>query len=90
MLLWAVGVCCLVGVGCGPTFDDMVINEESGEQVRLVLIDRIVNNTDLNEEQKRQQLRDAGVTDPDLIDLLIPVCPDSWGLFRLDPPFHRG
>jgi len=56
--------------GCFPPFNDVIVGE-NGEQIRLVLLSTIVDNPDLLEEEKRQQIRDLGITDEVLIDLLI-------------------
>ena len=57
-------------VGCGPPYLD-VLESASGEQIRLNDVIRIVGSAELSEEQKRQALLDLGVTDEDLIQLLI-------------------
>jgi hypothetical protein len=60
---------------CPPPYlqdgNDIVLTDEEGNQIRLVQIERIVNDDDLTEEEKRQALEDLGITDDDLIDLLI-------------------
>jgi len=66
-----VGVALLVlaAGGCPPT--ENVVSNAQGQSIRLTAIDRIVQNNDLSEEQKRQGLRDLGITDDELIELLL-------------------
>ena len=55
---------------CAAPYDDALV-AENGDQIRLVSIERIVSDPDLTEEQKREALEGLGITDEDLIDLLI-------------------
>ncbi len=65
ILAGCVGLC-----GCQPPFND-VLEGANGVQIRLTAVDKILNNPDLTEEEKRQALRDLGITDEDLIDALL-------------------
>jgi len=61
----------VIGTGCGsPPFNDVLVGP-NGEQIRTDPIKRIFNNPDLTEEEQRQALRDLGITDEGLIDLLV-------------------
>ena len=61
----------LVGLaaGCGATFASLT--NDSGEEIRLTAITRITNDSTLTDEQKREALRDLGITDEDLLDMLV-------------------
>lgn len=60
---------------CPPPYlqegNDIVLVDEDGNQIRLVQIERIVGDNELTEEEKRQALKDLGITNDELIDLLI-------------------
>jgi hypothetical protein len=61
----------VTGTGCkGPPFNDVLV-DSNGEQIRSPEIQRIFDNPDLTEEEQRQALRDLGITDESLIDLLV-------------------
>lgn len=55
--------------GCGPSYDDLL--EGLNGSIRLETVTEIVNDPDLDEDEKRQALRDLGITDEELIDLLV-------------------
>jgi|GEM_PF-1209397 len=69
------GLFALLAGGCPPT--ENVVTDPSGQSIRLTSIDRIVTNPDLSEEQKRQGLRDLGITDEELIDFLLQEGDDT-------------
>ena len=59
----------LAAGGCPPI--ENVLSNAEGQSIRLSAIDDIVQNRNLTEEQKRQGLRDLGITDDALIELLL-------------------
>lgn len=63
-------VATVLGPGCGPTYDFLLLDGQ-GDEIRLVQIDRIVNDADLTDEQKRDLLRDLGITDDQVIEQLL-------------------
>ena len=73
MTVWRVSACAgllaLATGGCPPT--ENVVTDANGQSIRLTAIDRIVTNEDATDEQKRQGLRDLGITDEALIELLV-------------------
>lgn len=56
--------------GCSPTIEYAVVDAQ-GQPIRLDAITRITGDVSLSEDQKRQKLRDLGITDQDIIELLI-------------------
>ena len=74
-----IGAVVLVVLGlaaCGPPpylqeDNETVLVDEEGDQIRLESIEKIVNNEDLTDQQKREELETLGITDDVLIDLLI-------------------
>ena len=61
----------LLGVmGCQPPLDD-VLTDPSGQSIRLTAIGAIIGDTTLTDAEKRTQLQNLGITDEDLIDILI-------------------
>ena len=71
--LMVVGV---TGTGCGLPYNDVLI-DSNGEQIRSPQIQSIFDNPDLTEDEQRQALRDLGITDESLIDLLVRVLRQS-------------
>ncbi|UCD28787.1 MAG: hypothetical protein JSV03_17200 [Planctomycetota bacterium] len=64
-VLLATAIC-----GCVlPPFTDVLVS--NGQSIRMTTIVQIVANPELSEEAKKQQLRDLGILDEDLIDLLV-------------------
>jgi len=62
---WALGT-----LGCGrPT--ENVLADVSGNSIRLSAITRITADEELTDSQKRERLRDLGIQDEALIELLI-------------------
>ena len=45
--------------------------EANGQSIRLTTITQIVTDPDLSEEQKKERLRNLGIEDEELIELLI-------------------
>ncbi|HOB76307.1 MAG TPA: hypothetical protein PKG54_17490 [Phycisphaerae bacterium] len=62
---------CLAGwvPGCQPPAHNVIMGVNG--PIRLEAITRILDNPELTEDQKRQELRNLGITDEDLIDVLI-------------------
>lgn len=71
---WIMGVCAglILACGCGPPFNDVLINEQ-GETVRVEGVQRILNDNELTEEQKRDALVRYGITDEALLDALLSL-----------------
>jgi len=73
MVPWKVLACgglfSVLAGGCPPT--ENVLIDPSGQSIRLSTIDEIVSSTALSEQEKRQGLRNLGITDEQLIDLLL-------------------
>lgn len=71
---WGLGACSglLVAAAgaCGPPTEN-VLSDAEGQSIRLEGIDRILENDNLTEEEKRERLRGLGITDERLIDALI-------------------
>jgi len=55
--------------GCAPPYQFVL--EDDGQQIRLATIDQIVSDQSLTEDRKREELRELGIEDEELIDLLI-------------------
>lgn len=74
-LIGAVVLVVLGMAACGPPYlqedNETVLVDEEGNQIRLEGIEKIVNNEDLTDQQKREELEALGITDDVLIDLLI-------------------
>ena len=66
---WA-GILALAAAGCEAPVPNALV-DGNGSQIRLSAITAILGDADLNEEQKRQALRDLGISDESLIDALI-------------------
>ncbi len=68
---WAGLVLCLAGFlpGCHPPAQNVIVGANG--PIRLEAITRILDDPDLTEDEKRQDLRDLGITDEELIDVLI-------------------
>jgi hypothetical protein len=60
----------LAQAACQPPFDDVLVNSD-GDQIRLTLVDSIVNDPDLTDAEKRDVLHAAGIDDENLIDYLL-------------------
>ncbi len=62
--------------GCGSaaptTFPNQLVGAE-GQNIVLDDVETIVNDTDLSEDEKRQQLRELGMEDEQLIDALLTL-----------------
>jgi len=66
-MVWALSV----GACCAPyQLGDYVLTAYDGAQIRRELVERIVNDPDLTEAQRRDQLRELGIGD-DLVELLL-------------------
>ena len=62
---------CIIGSGCGsPPYNDVLLDAE-GDPIRAEAVLNIINDPDLTEEEQRQALRDLGITDDQVIDLLL-------------------
>ncbi len=55
--------------GCQPPYTGLI--QGANGPVRLSEVTAITQDTNLTDDQKRQALEDLGITDPDMIDLLI-------------------
>lgn len=66
---WAL---CLAGLfaGCQPTYPDLIVGAD-GTPIRLEAINRILDDPDLDDAQRRQALRDLGIADEEFIEILI-------------------
>lgn len=70
-VLALISLACIAAVaGCFPPAGDVVLNPETGEPVLLIDIDPILNDADLTEAEKRQELLDLGLSE-ELADVLI-------------------
>ncbi|HSW45049.1 MAG TPA: hypothetical protein VLM89_05715 [Phycisphaerae bacterium] len=73
-LSWAggllAGLLALGFTGCGPPVANVLVGA-NGESIRLSTVDAIYLNPELTPEEKRQALRDLGITDESLIDVLL-------------------
>jgi hypothetical protein len=67
--LWFAAGLALSG-GCTPRPQD-VLKDANGNDIRMSAIDAILMDTMLTDEEKRQALRDLGITDEQLIDALV-------------------
>ena len=67
----------LVGLaGCGSLAPTMFPNQLVGADGRPIVLDdveTIVNDTGLSDDQKREQLRELGIEDEELIDALLTL-----------------
>ena len=52
-----------------PPFDYVLTDD--GQSIRLDVISVIVSDANLSEEQKKEELRNLGIDDQDLIDYLV-------------------
>lgn len=68
-LRWVSGSLCLLAACQGLPADSLV--DAGGITIRQTAIDEITSSTELTEAQKRQALRDLGITDEQLIEALI-------------------
>jgi hypothetical protein len=57
-------------VGCTPKPED-VLRDEAGNEIRLGAITAITGDETLTDGEKRQMLRDLGITDESLIEALV-------------------
>lgn len=57
-------------IGCQPLPADSLVNADD-VTIRQSAINDILENPDLTEAEKRQQLEDLGITDQSLIDALL-------------------
>jgi hypothetical protein len=60
----------LAAVGCQPPLDNVIKNSD-GQSIRLTAISSIVGDSSLTDAEKRQGLQDLGITDQDLINVLL-------------------
>ena len=65
-----VGVITSAGVACGPPYR-FVLTDDEGEQIRVSLFRQIITSEYLTDEQKREHLRNIGLTDELFIEMLI-------------------
>ena len=71
------GIVLLAGLaGCGSgvptTFTNQLLDTE-GQSIYMDDIEAIVSNPDLNDDEKRTQLRELGIEDEELIDILLTL-----------------
>jgi CO/xanthine dehydrogenase FAD-binding subunit len=57
-------------IGCQPAYRNALIGAD-GTPIRLEAVQAILGNGQLTEDEKRQALRDIGITDEALIDVLL-------------------
>ena len=66
----------MVWPGCGsaivPDFPHQIIGTD-GSPITLIEVEVIVNDPDLNDDEKRDALRELGVEDEKLIDALLTL-----------------
>ena len=55
---------------CTGDFSNVLTNA-NGDAIRLEAIESIVQDSELTTEEKREALRDLGITDEDYIDLVV-------------------
>lgn len=63
-----------IGAGCGAQSSLNFPNRLVGAEGRMIVLDDIVNvveDNDLTDEEKRQQLRELGIEDEKLIEALL-------------------
>lgn len=56
--------------GCTAPYPDAVLNSD-GQSIRLSDIGQILSQTDLSEDQKKDALRALGITDEELLNVLV-------------------
>jgi hypothetical protein len=69
-LVLVAGLLVAGGAGCSPDVSDVLV-DASGQEIRITAITAITQDPGLDEAAQRQALRDLGITDEDLIDLLV-------------------
>jgi hypothetical protein len=69
-IVWLAGLAAVAMMGCQPPLPDVLV-DENGNTIRLSSITPVLANDDLSDDQKRQALRDLGITDEELIDALL-------------------
>jgi hypothetical protein len=60
------------GSGATTTFPNQLLDAD-GQPIVLDDVETIVNDTDLTDDEKRQQLRELGIEDEELIDALLTL-----------------
>jgi hypothetical protein len=60
------------GSGAPTTFPNQLLDNEE-QPILLDDIETIVNDTDLTDDEKREQLRELGIEDEELIDALLTL-----------------
>ena len=60
------------GSGAPTTFPNQLVGAD-GQPIVLDDVEAIVNDTDLTDDEKRNQLRELGIEDEELIDLLLTL-----------------
>lgn len=72
--VWAVvllaGSLALGVIGCGPPTENVLVGAD-GTAIRLAQITEIKDNANMTDEEKWQAVRDLGITDENLIDILL-------------------
>jgi hypothetical protein len=62
---------CIIGSGCGhPPYNDVLLNS-NGDPIRAEAVRNILNAPDLTDEEQRTALEELGITDDQMIDLLL-------------------
>lgn len=56
--------------GCSPVISNALVDAD-GQPIRLDAILEITTDSTLTEDQQRQELRELGITDPDVIEALV-------------------
>jgi hypothetical protein len=62
--------------GCAAPYPNVLV-DSNGNQIRLSDIDQILSQTDLNEDQKKAALEALGITDPELLNVLLTLAPST-------------
>ncbi len=74
VIVWVALLAGLSGCGSGaPTSFPNQLLDAQGQPILLDDIEVIVNNNELTEDEKRDQLRDLGIKDEELIDALLTL-----------------
>jgi len=60
------------GSGAPTTFPNQLV-DAAGQPIVLDDVETIVNNTDLSDDEKREQLRELGIEDEELINALLTL-----------------
>jgi len=70
LVLSVAAVLATATIGCQPAYRNALVGAD-GKPIRLASVQAILQNSQLTEEEKRQALRDIGIADEELIDILL-------------------